>query len=437
MSALARPLRTIVTAPPGAGGSMTTTPPANPDKRDRSGRERRRAILDVYLDDAGSFDRMSAQDERDAALEIRELRAAYWNALLSCPSLVEWVLASIETEVSAREIPADEIGHVRGAVDAMRENPSEEGARALAAANEALARTMARIDPDNILCHALADAIDGVQCGDEEEEAEVPRPQPEVLQRYNQRVRSARRHLLTARNRFICANLRLVVKVAQRYGRTRMSLADRVQEGNLGLMKAVDRFDPDRGVRFSTYAAWWIRHAVTRALVNRGRTVRIPAHLHTVFTKASHAQKKLRGELGRDPSVAEIAEAIDVPLEKVRAAREAMDLRSIGLDAPVAGEGTPSVADSLEDPNPLDWDDRLDERRNAAIAETAVEGLDPIEADVLKHRYGLRGAARMTLQKLGDRYSLSRERIRQLQNRALKKLRETIERDPRPTLAFA
>jgi RNA polymerase primary sigma factor len=419
---------------------MTTTPPdATPNKREQSGRERRRAILDVYLDDAGSFDRMSAQDERDAALEIRELRAAYWNALLSCPSLVEWVLASIETEVSAKDVPADELTSVRDAVEAMREQPNDDRARALASANEALACTMARIDPDNILSHALADAINGVHCGDEtvEDGVEVPRPQPEVLQRYNHRVRNARRHLLTARNKFICANLRLVVKVAQRYGRTRMSLADRVQEGNLGLMKAVDRFDPDRGVRFSTYAAWWIRHAVTRALVNRGRTVRIPAHLHTVFTKASHAQKKLRGELGRDPSVAEIADAIDVPLEKVRAAREAMDLRSIGLDAPVAGEGTPSVADSLEDPIPLDWDDRLDERRNAAIAETAVEGLDPIEADVLKHRYGLRGAARMTLQKLGDRYSLSRERIRQLQNRALKKLRETIERDPRPTLAFA
>ena len=420
---------------------MTTTPPdATPDKRssssNRSGRERRRAILDVYLDDAGSFDRMSAQDERDAALEIRELRSAYWNALLSCPSLVEWVLASIETEVGSREIPAEEINGVRVAVEAMRSEPNDENARGLAAANEALATTMARLDPDNILSHALADAINGVRCG-EPTESEVPKPQPEVLQRYDQRVRQARRHLLKARNKFICANLRLVVKVAQRYGRTRMSLADRVQEGNLGLMKAVDRFDPDRGVRFSTYAAWWIRHAVTRALVNRGRTVRIPAHLHTVFTKASHAQKKLRGELGRDPSVAEIAQAIDVPLEKVRAAREAMDLRSIGLDAPVAGEGTPSVADSLEDPHPVDWDDRLDERRNAAIAETAVEGLDPIEADVLKHRYGLRGAARMTLQKLGDRYSLSRERIRQLQNRALKKLRETIERDPRPTLAFA
>jgi RNA polymerase primary sigma factor len=419
---------------------MTTTPPAaTPKKREQSGRERRRAILDVYLDDAGSFDRMSAQDERDAALEIRELRAAYWNALLSCPSLVEWVLASIETEVGAKDVPADELTSVRDAVEAMREEPNDDRARALASANETLACTMARIDPDNILSHALADAINGVHCGDEkvEEGVDVPRPQPEVLQRYNLRVRTARRHLLNARNKFICANLRLVVKVAQRYGRTRMSLADRVQEGNLGLMKAVDRFDPDRGVRFSTYAAWWIRHAVTRALVNRGRTVRIPAHLHTVFTKASHAQKKLRGELGRDPSVAEIADAIDVPLEKVRAAREAMDLRSIGLDAPVAGEGTPSVSDSLEDPHPLDWDDRLDERRNAAIAETAVEGLDPIEADVLKHRYGLRGAARMTLQKLGDRYSLSRERIRQLQNRALKKLRETIERDPRPTLAFA
>jgi RNA polymerase primary sigma factor len=216
-----------------------------------------------------------------------------------------------------------------------------------------------------------------------------------------------------------------------------MPLADRVQEGNLGLMKAVDRFDPDRGVRFSTYAAWWIRHAVTRALVNRGRTVRIPAHLHTVFTKVRGVRKHLRGQLGRDPTLAEVAETIDVPLDKVEAAMSAMELVSVGLDAPVADRDSPTIADGLEDPHPPDWGDQLDARRNAVIVQQALEDLEPMEADILAHRFGLNGNKRMTLQKLGAKYSLSRERIRQLQNRALKKLRAAVDDSPIPTLAVA
>src|SRR5690606_1156820 len=146
-----------------------------------------------------------------------------------------------------------------------------------------------------------------------------------------------------------------------RYGRQHMPLADRIQEGNLGLMKAVDRFDPERGIRFSTYAAWWIRHNITRALVNRGRNVRIPAHLHNVFSKMSKAERSLKGELGREPTVEEIAARIEIPPEKVRMARDAMELRSVGLETSETGEDSRPAIETIESTVERHTDDAIDD----------------------------------------------------------------------------
>jgi RNA polymerase primary sigma factor len=214
-----------------------------------------------------------------------------------------------------------------------------------------------------------------------------------------------------------------------------MALSDRVQEGNIGLMKAVDRFDPSRGVRFSTYAAWWIRHTVTRALVNRGRLVRIPAHLHTVFTKYRSVRRELRGGLGREPSLEEIAARIDVSLTKLTKAVDAMQAQTVEFEAPagtIEARNTPDLSRASTPPDP---GHELDLRRNLDVTQRAISKLDPLELDVIYHRFGLEGAEPLTLQRLGERHALSRERIRQLQNRALEKLKGIVEKDPTPSIA--
>jgi RNA polymerase sigma factor (sigma-70 family) len=226
-----------------------------------------------------------------------------------------------------------------------------------------------------------------------------------------------------------------VVRIAARHADERMSLADRVQEGNLGLLIAVSRFDPERGFRFSTYATWWIRFAITRALVNRGRSVRIPAHLHAIFGKARQAEQSLRAELAHDPTDDELAAATGIPVEKLLDARAAMESRTVGLDDPDHDDGSgPAAFAAAVTP---DHDAAIDDRRNLDIAQGAFEALDPMERDIIEHRFGLQGSEVSTLSVLGERHALSRERIRQLQNQALAKLRRVVESSPVGATAYA
>lgn len=396
---------------------------------------RRRRSFDIYLDDAGGYDLLSADQERAKAQQVSALRVDYWCAVLSCPSIAGRIFEVIGERCS----PVPEgLAAAQQALDALRQSESSDAAAKLVEAVGKLAAQMTEVDPDNNLLEELGEEISHLgarETGPLLRRVELPAE--EVVRRYAVRVRRARRLYVRSRNRFVCSNLRLVVKIAQRYGRNRMSLADRVQEGNLGLLKAIDRFDPDRGVRFSTYAGWWIRHSVTRALVNRARTVRIPAHLHTIFTKVRGVRKTLHGELGREPTLEEVSKAIDTPVEKVKAAIDAMELRSVGLEAPVAGEDSPTVFEGLADDTPNDWGENLDSRRHIDVAARSLRELDPMERDILAHRFELAGRQKLTLQKLGEKYSLSRERIRQLQNRALAKLRMSLEESKVPSYNYA
>jgi RNA polymerase primary sigma factor len=280
---------------------------------------------------------------------------------------------------------------------------------------EALAVALKKADPDGSLLHAV------VPC--------LPRGPG------RDRVLAAKRSCVRARNRFMCANLRLVVMVAKRLGRRYLPLADRVQEGNLGLLKAIDRFDPELGFRFSTYAAWWIRHAVTRALVKYGRTVRIPSYIHALFNRVSRNATALRSTLGRTPTLAELAESVDAPVEKVAMALDAMALRAVGLDEPANGDGGPSIGDVLPDEALDGWQDRIGERIDGRLAGQLLDDLDDMSFDILVHRFGLRGAPQRTLRALGDDYALSRERIRQLQNRTLRGLRDALDASETPSVA--
>jgi RNA polymerase primary sigma factor len=245
-------------------------------------------------------------------------------------------------------------------------------------------------------------------------------------------ARRIRKGDAAARTHMIQANLRLVVKIAHDYANLGLPIEDLISEGNIGLMKAVERFDPNRGVKLSTYAAWWIKQSIKRALANQSKTIRLPVHVVDKLSRIRKVATKLADVLGREPTDEEISEEMGIPRHKISQLKT-VSLRPSSLDAPVGDDDRAAFGDIVADEAALDPSEMLRDKALRKDILEIIEELDERERAILVARFGLDGAKPLTLEVIGRKFKVTRERIRQIQNLALRKIRAMLQQQDIPT----
>ncbi len=375
---------------------------------------------------------MTPEEELAAATQISRLRIEYWKSLMAYPPFVDAVADLLRAELEPEELPAGQLRALKKAARAVRDRETRANKDAFAAAVEAVASTVSFVDTDGVISDRIAADLDGHDAGYRDGLAlnvRPPRKGSKPFRAYVLRVRRASAAVRAAKHAFVTKNLRLVVSIARRFNHGRLPLGDLIQEGNIGLMKAVDRFDYRKGFRFSTYGSWWIRHAISRAVADKGRAIRLPVHMLDAHHKVTKARRELEALHGRDPSHEELSTVTGIPAAKIE------KMAAMVLDPPISidrrvggGDDERRIGDFLEDEEADVPGERLEADSLNQQVQQVIRALRPIEADILRKRFGLLDDQEFTLKEIGEHYSLSRERIRQLQEQALGKVRRELRR---------
>ncbi len=377
-------------------------------------------LINRYLGEIAKGEVLGAERERAACEEIRQLETTLWRELFSYPPAVGPLLDQLELWVVQQE---PERRPDAAVFFAMRASPRS---KCGSAAEDGLITTLLDYDEDRewlLGAAKLAQRLDDASAG----ECLDPIRRTAEFVAYTARIRSVERSVQQARDRFLRNNLRLVVAVAKRYTRGTMPLLDLIQEGNIGLMRAIAKFDHTKGFRFSTYASWWIRHAVTRSMADKSRAVRLPTGLVSAANKVARAEREFVGLNARRPDDSEIAAATGLSFERVARAREVTLSDALSLDNPTGQDDSGSTfLDLLSDESALRADDALELREMHTTVRDLFDCLTPQERSIIRWRFGIDGENELSLREIGEKFLLSRERIRQLQERGMGKLRKHL-----------
>jgi RNA polymerase primary sigma factor len=381
--------------------------------------------LSRYFQEMATHRVLRPEEEVEAAKLVEDLERKYWVALFSYAPAYNTVASVVRVHVpDLAELP--EFDKLLSAALSGRFGKKSQERWDKLAWNAAV--KLRELDGDRIFVESAYQAVQRL-AGRHAVERDIIGDEVQLtaaFRRYVLRVETARRDQKRAKNRFVAANLRLVVSIARRYNRGRMPLIDLIQEGNLGLMKAVERFDHSRGYRFSTYASWWIRHAISRALADKGRAVRIPVHMLDTFNRVQKATQAISSRTGKDPTFEELAHETGITEDKLEKMQGYWAETPFSLDRPVNDEDGRKFVDFLENEGTPSPHETLVTQAWTDEVQRLLSTLSPMEARILKWRFGLEDEEELTLKEIGDKYNLSRERIRQLQEQALGKIRKQL-----------
>ncbi len=353
--------------------------------------------IQTYLDRIGSVSLLTREGEVELARQIEFGRNRIWQAMLAA-ELKTAALNELIEKVEAKEMrPQDAVL-----------------APAFVGLRQALSSWVQRLDTR--------------RRHDREAVLRASGGSPKQLRQLLRDIDAADLAVERAKAEMVEANLRLVVATAKKYLKRGLPLLDLIQEGNMGLMRAIDKFDYTRGYKLSTYASWWIRQSMARAATDQGRTIRVPVHAHELLTKLMSTSRGLTAKLGREPSPAELAQSLDLPVEKVRNLLT-ISRDTVSLETPVGSDGSSELRDLIADEGTASPMDSLVTDDLSATLLSALSSLSEREQQILRMRFGLGDQEAHTLAEIGREFGLSRERIRQLQALALRKLRLAAESD--------